>query len=61
MSDRVRYLAKLSPQQIRQIHDYLLDERHIKQEWIAKQFDVKQSTISYHYQKIKNRTNEQNA
>jgi hypothetical protein len=49
---KTRYHAKLTEDQKRKIIEYLNDGR-IKQEWIAKQFGVKQCTISYHNRKLK--------
>lgn len=57
MSNKTRYLAKLTPDQVQQIKHHLKDERGIKQEWIAKQFGVSQCAISYYNRKLKKESN----
>lgn len=52
MTNKSRYLSKLNPEQLEKIKEYLLDERPIRQVWIAKQFGVAQCTIAYHKRKL---------
>ena len=46
-------LSKLNGEKREKIIGLLLDERKIKQEWIAKKFGVNQSAIAYYNRKLK--------
>lgn len=46
-------LSKLNGEKREKIIELLLDERKIKQEWIAKKFGVGQSAIAYYNSKLK--------
>lgn len=61
MTDKSRYHAKLSKEQIEKIKEYLTCGLPIKQEWIANQFKVDQSLIAYYNRKIKLQRHEQKA
>lgn len=47
-----KHKNKLSPQQIAEIKELLMDERGIKQDWIARKYNVRQSTISFHKKQL---------
>lgn len=55
----MKNLSKLDNEKRQQIKELLLDERGIKQEWIAKQFGVSQGTIAYYNNKLKEELLEQ--
>lgn len=49
-----KHKNKLSPQQIEEIKELLMDD--IKQDWIAKKYNVRQSTIAFHKKQLENKT-----
>lgn len=57
MKDKTRYHSKLSKEQVNEIKAHLLDERGIKQDWIARKFGVNQSTIAHYNRQLKNKNN----
>lgn len=48
-----KHKNKLSIHQKEEIKKLLLDERPIRQEWIAEKFGVRQSLIAYYNRKLK--------